>query len=100
MHEALMIVLGTALVGAAALAQNAGPRPDPTHNPAANSAASKPNAGVPRNLSPKGAQGQRIRPREVRQHRALRAIRRPACSHALTIPNRALRRNRRHAVLQ
>jgi hypothetical protein len=57
MHEALMIVLGTALVGAAALAQNAGPRPDPTHNSAANSAASKPNAGGATQPQPQGRTG-------------------------------------------
>lgn len=52
-----IIVLSTALIGGAALAQNVAPSPDPTNNPAANSAVSNPNTEAPTQPQPQGHPG-------------------------------------------
>lgn len=52
-----MIVLSTALIGGAALAQNTVPNLDPTNNPGANSAASKPATPAPVQPQPQGHPG-------------------------------------------
>lgn len=57
MRVTLILVLGTALIGGAALAQTASPNSDPTNNPAANSAASSPTTAAPTQPQPQGHPG-------------------------------------------
>jgi hypothetical protein len=57
MRGTLILVLSTALVGGAALAQNFAPGSDPTNNPAANSAASNPTTAAPAHPQPQGHPG-------------------------------------------
>lgn len=57
MRGILMLVLSTALVGGAALAQNVSPKSDPTDNPPANAAASNPVTAAPAQHQPQGHTG-------------------------------------------
>jgi len=57
MRVTSILVLGTALIGGAVLAQTASPNSDPTNNPAANSAASKPTTAAPSQPQPQGHPG-------------------------------------------
>jgi hypothetical protein len=57
MRGTSLIVLITAVIGGAALAQNVAPSPDPTNNPGANSAASNPATSVPVQPQPQGDPG-------------------------------------------
>jgi hypothetical protein len=56
MRGTLILVI-TALVGGAALAQNAPPTTGPTNNPAANATASKPAVAAPTQPQPQGHTG-------------------------------------------
>jgi hypothetical protein len=57
MRGTLTLVLSTALLGGAVLAQNTPPNSDPSNNPAANSAASKPTTAAPAQPQPQGHTG-------------------------------------------
>ena len=57
MRGTFVLALSTVLVGGVALAQNVPPATDPTNNPAANAAASKPTTAAPAQPQPQGPTG-------------------------------------------